>query len=76
VAEDRRPPQPCPGISRPDRLSDAGLERLRRQLESGARPSEQVLRQWVRRYGDAAQRLIDAWSVEPGSDVADPGDRD
>lgn len=49
-----------PGISRDQRLGDEGLERLRRQLANGARPSELVLAQWVRRYGEAAQRLIDA----------------
>ena len=50
--------EPVPGISRTQRLSDEGLRRLARQLESGAGISDQVLRQWIRRYGDQARRLI------------------
>ncbi len=50
--------EPVPGISRARRLSDEGLQRLTQQLESGAGISDQVLRQWIRRYGDQARRLI------------------
>jgi hypothetical protein len=72
---DRKAPPPRPGVSRADRLSDAGLERLRRQLTHGARPSEAVLRQWILRYGDEARRLIDAHAASvPGR--PDRDDRD
>lgn len=74
MADDDARSLPRPGIARPDRLSEAGLERLRRQLESGARPSEPVLRQWVKRYGDAARRLIDAYPPEAGVDPASDTD--
>lgn len=47
-----------PGISRDDRLSDEGLQRLEKQLQHGARISDMVLRQWVKRYGDAAKQLL------------------
>ncbi|WP_456374928.1 hypothetical protein [Thiolapillus sp.] len=51
---------PSPGISRNQRLSDEGLQRLEKQLASGAGISEQVLAQWIRRYGDAARKRIRA----------------
>jgi len=59
--------KPAPGVSRHNeaRLSDEGLQRLERQLRAGT-ISQPVLEQWVRRYGDAARRLIDAW--RPGRD--------
>lgn len=47
-----------PGVSREQRLSDDGLARLEKQLASGVAISEIVLRQWVRRYGDAARELL------------------
>ena len=47
-----------PGISRDDRLSDEGLQRLARQLDSGSQISDQVLAQWIRRYGDQARDII------------------
>lgn len=47
-----------PGISRDDRLSDEGLQRLEKQLQHGACISDMVLRQWVKRYGDAAKKLL------------------
>jgi hypothetical protein len=47
-----------PGISRDARLSDAGLQRLARQLGSGSQISDQVLAQWIRRYGDQAREII------------------
>ena len=47
-----------PGVSREQRLSDEGLLRLERQLREGGNVSDMVLRQWIRRYGDAAKDLI------------------
>ncbi len=41
-----------PGVSREQRISDEGLKRLQKQLQSGVRISEPVLEQWVKRYGD------------------------
>ena len=50
--------QPAPGISRTQRLSDEGLQRLDRQLASGSQISDAVLVQWIRRYGESARALI------------------
>jgi hypothetical protein len=50
--------QPLPGISRTDRLSTEGLERLDRQLARSSQISEAVLAQWIRRYGELARALI------------------
>ena len=47
-----------PGVSRDDRISEAGLERLERQLQNAARVSDPVLSQWIRRYGEPARELI------------------
>ena len=47
-----------PGIGRERRISQEGLERLARQMESGAPISDPVLAQWIRRYGDPARRII------------------
>jgi hypothetical protein len=47
-----------PGISREHRLSDEGLQRLEKQLESGAGISQQVLAQWIKRYGEPALEII------------------
>lgn len=47
-----------PGILRENRLSDEGLQRLERQLSSGSQISDQVLSQWIRRYGDTARAII------------------
>jgi hypothetical protein len=49
---------PRPGVSRSDRLSDEGLNRLEKQLESGINISSKVLAQWIKRYGDAARKII------------------
>jgi len=51
-------PERTPGISREQRISDAGLQRLLRQLARGGQISDAVLRQWIRRYGDAAREII------------------
>lgn len=50
--------QGTPGVSREDRLSREGLDRLERQLESAGRVSDPVLSQWIRRYGEPARALI------------------
>ncbi|PCJ83131.1 MAG: hypothetical protein COA54_15860 [Thiotrichaceae bacterium] len=47
-----------PGVSREQRISDEGLNRLQKQLQSGVRISEPVLQQWIKRYGDAAKNII------------------
>ena len=47
-----------PGVSRDERLSDEGLQRLEKQLASGVRVNTLVLAQWIRRYGDAARQII------------------
>jgi hypothetical protein len=47
-----------PGISRDQRLSEEGLQRLERQLRSGSQISDQVLAQWIRRYGESARAII------------------
>lgn len=52
---------PNPGINRDNRISDEGLQRLETQLKAGRSPSQQVLDQWVKRHGDAAQTLIDKY---------------
>ena len=53
-----------PGVSREQRISDEGLLRLQKQLQSGVRISEQVLRQWVKRYGEAAELVIQKYRKE------------
>lgn len=47
-----------PGISRDNRISDDGLQRLEKQLQRGGQISDAVLAQWIRRYGDAAREII------------------
>lgn len=47
-----------PGVTRNDRLSDEGLKRLEKQFQSGVRISEAVLQQWIKRYGDDAEKII------------------
>lgn len=47
-----------PGVSREERLSDEGLQRLEKQLAGGVRVNTPVLAQWIRRYGDAARQII------------------
>jgi hypothetical protein len=50
--------KPKPGVSREQRISDEGLQRLQNQLVCGTRMSKPVLTQWIRRYGDAARKII------------------
>jgi len=52
-----------PGISRENRISNEGLLRLRRQLQSGTRLSKPVLDQWVQRYGDKAIELLKEFGI-------------
>lgn len=47
-----------PGVSREERLSEDGLQRLDRQLKSGSQVSDLVLTQWIRRYGEKARAII------------------
>lgn len=47
-----------PGVSRDNRITDAGLQRLDKQLASGVNVSQQVLAQWVKRYGQPAIEII------------------
>ena len=51
-------PKTTPGIARINRISDEGLQRLEQMLARGTGISDAVLAQWVRRYGDAARKLI------------------
>lgn len=50
--------KPVPGVSRQQRISDEGLLRLEKQLQSGIRISTAVLQQWIKRYGDDARVII------------------
>lgn len=47
-----------PGVTREERISDAGLERLEKHLAAGTRVSTVVLRQWIKRYGEQARKII------------------
>ncbi len=49
---------PRPGISREQRISDEGLQRLEKHLQHGTKIRGQVLKQWIRRYGEAARDII------------------
>ena len=48
---------PAPGVSRTDRLSEEGLQRLRNHLARGM--SQAVRNQWIARYGEAARLVIE-----------------
>lgn len=56
--------KPSPGVSRGNRISDEGLQRLRMQLSRGTRIARPVLQQWVRRYGEPARELIAQFGYE------------
>lgn len=47
-----------PGVSRENRISDDGLQRLEKHLVAGTKISRPVLAQWIRRYGDPAREII------------------
>lgn len=49
---------PEPGVSRDQRISDEGLSRLEMHLQNGTKMTAQVLKQWIKRYGDAAREII------------------
>ena len=49
---------PRPGVSREQRISDEGLQRLKNHLQHGTKIRGQVLKQWIKRYGDAARDII------------------
>jgi hypothetical protein len=53
-----------PGVSREQRISEEGLQRLEKQLRLGIRINTEVLKQWVRRYGDAARDLLKKYDCE------------
>jgi len=55
------PGKAVPGVSREQRISDEGLKRLEKQLQCGVNISEQVLNQWLKRYGKAARDLIEKY---------------
>lgn len=56
---------PTPGVTRQERISAEGLQRLERQLQSGAAISDQVLAQWIRRYGDEVIHLLRRYGRYP-----------
>ena len=47
-----------PGVSRSDRISDEGLQRLDKLLSRGGKVAKPVLAQWIKRYGDPARLII------------------
>lgn len=49
---------PVPGVSRNERISAEGLQRLEKQLASKQRIGAIVLTQWIKRYGEPARNLI------------------
>lgn len=53
--------KPTPGTTRHDRISNEGLLRLEEQLKNGAGISQQVLEQWIKRYGDKAVQIIEKY---------------
>jgi hypothetical protein len=53
-----KPRKAHPGVSRGERISDEGLRRLESHLQRGAKISDTVLAQWIKRYGDAARELL------------------
>ncbi len=56
--------KPSPGVSRDHRISEDGLDRLRKQLDSGVKISQPVLMQWVKRYGDTALEIIEQHGIK------------
>ena len=62
-------PTRTPGITRDNRISDEGLQRLEQLLARGGQVSDAVLAQWVRRYGKSAAELIERYGRKPGAAV-------
>jgi hypothetical protein len=56
--EDNLVHKPSPGVKRENRIADEGLQRLEQQLKNGSGISQQVLDQWIKRYGDKASEII------------------
>ena len=54
--------KPDPGVSRKERITEEGLQRLEKQLRNGSKMQPQVLEQWIRCYGNAARDLINRYS--------------
>jgi len=50
--------KPNPGVSREERISNEGVQRLNNHLTNGARMKPAILKQWIKRYGDSARYLI------------------
>ncbi|MCW8931427.1 MAG: hypothetical protein OQL19_14445 [Gammaproteobacteria bacterium] len=50
--------KPHPGVSREERISKEGLQRLEEHLKNGSRMKPSILKQWIKRYGDSARQLI------------------
>jgi hypothetical protein len=57
--------KPAPGISRDQRISEEGLQRLERQLRCGAQISDMVLAQWIKRYGAPVIALLQRYDRYP-----------
>jgi hypothetical protein len=53
-----------PGVSRENRISDEGLERLEKQLKLGIKIAQPVLQQWVRRYGNPVRKLLKSYGYD------------
>ena len=53
-----------PGVSREDRISDEGLQRLEKQLKLGIKIAQPVLQQWVKRYGNSARKLLKSYGYD------------
>ncbi len=53
-----------PGVSRDNRISDEGLERLEKHLKGGTKMTQMVLEQWIKRYGEPARLLIKQYRPE------------
>lgn len=49
---------PSPGVTRDNRISDEGLQRLEKQLATGININSMVLAQWIKRYGEPAKDII------------------
>ena len=54
---------PQPGVTRDERISGEGLQRLEKHLQHGARISKPVLAQWIRRYGEPARDLLKRYGL-------------
>ena len=54
-------PMVNPGVNREQRISDEGLQRLKKQFASGVSVSDTVLQQWIKRYGDDARVIIEKY---------------